>query len=86
MNRTRGAAHVLTVQSQNGWGEGGRVGEGELDGVLLGPLQQLRGLQALLLLPSLLLALLLLPGQGLLCLLLLRGDRKTESRDTVRTL
>lgn len=59
------------MQPQYGWGEGRRVGEGELDGVLFRPLQQLRGLLALLLMTSLLLAFLLLSGQSLFSLLLL---------------
>ena len=68
------SAGILTVQSQDGWREWRRVGEGELDGVLFRPLEQLCGILALLLLASLLLAFLLLPGQGLLRLLLLRGN------------
>lgn len=80
---TPGCEHrvpVLTVKSQDGWREGRGVGESELDGVLFGPLQQLRGILALLLLRALLLALLLLPGQRLLRLLLLRGDTRQNRR------
>lgn len=67
-------ADVLTVQAQDGWRQRRGVGEGELDRVLFRPLQQLRGVLALLLLTALLLAFLLLPGQGLLSLFLLRGN------------
>lgn len=70
---------VLTVQSQYWWGEWRWVGECELDSVLFRPLQQVWGLVTLLLLTSLLLAFLLLPSQGLLSLLLLRGNKTEES-------
>ena len=58
------------MQPKDGWRERWRVGEGELDRVLLGSPQQILGLMALLL-NALLLPLLLLPCQGLFSLLLL---------------
>lgn len=79
------SADVLTVQSQYGWWEWRWVGEGELDGVFFRPLEKLCGLLALLLLTSLLLALLLLPGQGLFSLLLLRGNMKQNGQAKQRS-
>ncbi len=79
--KARPPPHALTVQSQDGWGERRRVGEGELDRVLFGSLQQLCGLVALLLLTALLLAFLLLSSQSLLRLLLLKETFETTRRD-----
>lgn len=70
-------AAALTVESQDGWRERRWVGEGELDRVLSGPLQQLRSLLALLL-HTLLLPFLLLSGQSILGLLLLSTHPHTH--------
>lgn len=73
VKRSVRTAPPLTVQAQNGRRKRRRVGKGEFDGVLFGPLEQLGALSALLLLPSLLLAFLLFSRQRFFGLLLLNA-------------
>lgn len=72
------------MQAENWWWERRRIGKGKFDGIFSRPLEELRGLMALLLW-AFLLPFLLFPRQSLLCLFLLKvndGEWVEEFKNT----